>query len=104
MDQALTATGLLQALDLIGTCVFALSGATLAVRARMDVFGVLVLAVVTAVSGGIIRDLLIGIVPPMSIANWQPVGLAVVSGALCFQWPPCWGCSAALAAGWCATC
>lgn len=87
MDQAVTAEGLLQVLDLIGTCVFALSGATLAVRARMDVFGVLVLAVVTAVSGGIIRDLLIGIVPPMSIANWQPVGLAVVSGALCFQWP-----------------
>ncbi len=83
----MTATTLLQALDLIGTSVFALSGATLAVRARMDVFGVLVLAVVTAVSGGIIRDLLIGIVPPMSIANWQPVGLAVVSGALCFQWP-----------------
>ena len=43
---------LLHALDLAGTAAFALSGATLAVRARMDLFGVLVLAIVTAVSGG----------------------------------------------------
>lgn len=67
--------------------MFALSGATLAVRARMDVFGVLVLAVVTAVSGGVIRDLLIGIIPPTSISDWRPVGLAVASGAVCFRWP-----------------
>ncbi len=83
----LTAANLLRALDLIGTAVFALSGATLAVRARMDVFGVLVLAIVTAVSGGILRDLLIGVVPPTAIANWQPVGLAVLSGAVCFLRP-----------------
>ncbi len=84
---ALTAATILQALDLIGTCVFALSGATLAVRARMDLFGVLVLAIVTAVSGGIMRDLLIGVVPPASIADWRPVGLAVASGVVCFLWP-----------------
>ena len=53
----IAAIGMLRALDLAGTCVFALSGAALAVRARMDLFGVLVLAIVTAVSGGIIRDL-----------------------------------------------
>ncbi len=80
-------TTLLAALDLIGTCVFALSGATLAVRARMDVFGVIVLAIVTAVSGGIIRDVLIGVVPPAAIADWRPVALATLSGAVCFAWP-----------------
>ncbi len=83
----LTVATLLRALDLIGTVVFALSGATLAVRARMDVFGVLVLAVVTAVFGGILRDLLIGVVPPSAVADWQPVGLAILAGAACFLRP-----------------
>ncbi len=79
--------GMLRALDLAGTCVFALSGAALAVRARMDLFGVLVLAIVTAVSGGIIRDLLVGVVPPTAISDWRPVALAVLSGAACFLRP-----------------
>jgi uncharacterized membrane protein YeiH len=78
---------MLHMLDLVGTCVFALSGATLAVRARMDLFGVVVLAIVTAVSGGIIRDLLIGVVPPTAIADWRPVAVATVSGILCFVRP-----------------
>ena len=78
---------LLQALDLAGTFAFALSGATVAVRARMDLFGVLVLAIVTAVSGGILRDLLIGAVPPASIANWHPIALAAAAGLLCFLRP-----------------
>lgn len=82
-----SAIGFLRAFDLIGTCVFAASGAMLAVRARMDLFGVLVLAIVTAVSGGVMRDLLIGVVPPGSIADWRPVGLSVVVGALCFLRP-----------------
>lgn len=83
--QATQAALLLKALDLIGTFVFALSGAVLGVRKGMDLFGVLVLAVVTAVSGGIMRDILIGAVPPESIASWHSVGLAVLAGLLCFQ-------------------
>ena len=83
----ISAIGFLRAFDLIGTCVFAASGATLAVRARMDVFGVLVLAIVTAVSGGIMRDLLIGVVPPGSIADWRPVGLSIAVGVVCFLRP-----------------
>ena len=78
---------LLHALDLAGTIAFALSGATVAVRARMDLFGVLVLAIVTAVAGGILRDLLIGAVPPASIANWHPVALAAAAGLACFLRP-----------------
>lgn len=82
-----TADAFLRFFDLIGTCVFAASGATLAVRARLDMFGVVVLAIVTAVSGGIMRDVLIGVIPPVSIADWRPVGLAVAVGGLCFLWP-----------------
>lgn len=83
----LSPAAFLHAFDLIGTCVFAASGATLAVRARMDLFGVIVLAIVTAVSGGIMRDVLIGVLPPVSIADWRPMGLAIAVGGLCFLAP-----------------
>ena len=59
----------LYALDLIGTAAFAASGAWVAVRRRMDLFGVLVLGLVTAVGGGTLRDLLVGAVPPFSLQN-----------------------------------
>jgi len=72
-------------LDLIGTLVFAMSGAARGVHRSMDLFGVLVLAFVTAVSGGITRDLLIGAVPPESIANWHNLALAVLGGLLVFR-------------------
>lgn len=51
-------------LDLVGTFVFALSGAMLGVRRRLDLFGVLVLSFAAATAGGITRDLLIGATPP----------------------------------------
>ena len=56
---------LIRALDLVGTFVFAVSGAMVGVHRRMDLFGVLVLAFVTAVFGGITRDVLIGIAPSL---------------------------------------
>lgn len=56
-------------LDLIGTAAFAASGAWVAVRRQMDLFGVLVLGLVTAVGGGTLRDLLVGSVPPFSLQN-----------------------------------
>ena len=52
------------ALDFIGTFVFALSGAVAAAKRGLDVFGVLVLSIVAATTGGIIRDVLIGAIPP----------------------------------------
>lgn len=76
---------LVRSLDLIGTFVFAISGATLGMRRGLDLFGVLVLAFVTAVSGGILRDLLIGAVPPAAIANWHLLALAG-SAALVAIW------------------
>ncbi|HEY3846995.1 MAG TPA: TRIC cation channel family protein, partial [Acetobacteraceae bacterium] len=51
-------------LDIAGTLAFALSGAVSGARRGMDIFGVIVLAFVTAVAGGIVRDVLIGSLPP----------------------------------------
>ena len=75
-------------LDLAGTVAFAISGAMLAVQKRMDIFGVLVLAFVTAVAGGIIRDLIIGSVPPDAFRNWHMLALAAAAGFVCFAGAP----------------
>ena len=76
---------LVWALDLVGTFVFAISGAALGVQRGMDLFGVLVLACVTAVVGGITRDVLIGAIPPASVAGWHNLALAVAAGLLTFR-------------------
>jgi uncharacterized membrane protein YeiH len=75
-------------LDLFGTFVFALSGATAGVRRRLDLFGVLVLSFVAANSGGIVRDLLIGAVPPAAISDWRYLGVSVLAGLVTFWWAP----------------
>src|SRR5258708_9326435 len=71
---------LFHAMDLAATFVFALSGAMQGVKSRLDLFGVLVVAYAAAVSGGIARDLLIGAVPPVAIADWRYVAVAAVAG------------------------
>ena len=53
-------------LEIIGTIAFAISGAMVGIEKKMDIFGVLVLGMTTAVGGGIIQDLHIGVVPPMA--------------------------------------
>jgi uncharacterized membrane protein YeiH len=78
---------LLLVLDLIGTFVFALSGATAAVNRRLDVFGVLVLAFVVGNVGGITRDLLIGAVPPAAISDWRYLAASLLAGMITFWWP-----------------
>ena len=70
--------------DLIGTFVFALSGATLGVRNRLDLFGVLVLSFAAATSGGIARDLLIGATPPVALANWYYLAVSCMAGLITF--------------------
>jgi uncharacterized membrane protein YeiH len=69
---------LLLVLNLAGTFAFGLSGGMAGVRARLDLLGIVVLAVVVGLAGGIIRDLLIG-VPPATIRDWRY--LAVAGGA-----------------------
>jgi uncharacterized membrane protein YeiH len=73
---------LLLALDLTGTFAFALNGALTAVRLiRLDVVGVLTLGIITAMGGGIIRDVMIGAVPPATFSDWRYLVVAA-SGAL----------------------
>jgi len=71
-------------LQYIGVVAFAVSGSVLAIQKRMDVFGVLVLAVVTAVGGGVLRDVILGIIPPSMFASYWSVTLALVTGTVCF--------------------
>ena len=72
------------ALDLVGTFVFAISGATLGVRKGLDLFGVLVLSFAAAVSGGIARDVLIGATPPAALASWHYVAVSCAAGLATF--------------------
>lgn len=73
-------------LDLAGTFVFALAGATAAARRRLDIFGVLVLSFAAACSGGILRDLLIGAVPPAAIRDWRYFTASLLAGVIAFRW------------------
>lgn len=75
-------------LDLTGTFVFALSGAMAGVKRELDIFGVLVLSFAAANSGGIARDLLIGVVPPGAMADWRYLGVSLLAGLLTFYCSP----------------
>ena len=74
-------------LDLLGVFVFALSGATLAVSRRFDVFGVLVLASVAALGGGVARDVLLD-VPPVALQDTRYLVVPLVAGMLVFFFSP----------------
>jgi uncharacterized membrane protein YeiH len=75
-------------LDLSGTFVFALSGALAGARRKLDLFGVLVLAFAAGNSGGITRDLLIGAVPPVAVADWRYLGVSLLAGIVTFFLAP----------------
>jgi uncharacterized membrane protein YeiH len=79
-----TTEALLLTLDLVGTFVFAISGAASGVKNRLDVFGVSVLAFVAGNAGGVIRDVLIGAVPPAAISNWRYVAASLIAGVATF--------------------
>jgi uncharacterized membrane protein YeiH len=70
-------------LNLVGTFVFGLSGALAGVRARLDVFGVVVLSAVVGLAGGIIRDLLIG-TPPATFRDSRYLAAAAAAGLVAF--------------------
>jgi uncharacterized membrane protein YeiH len=70
-------------LNLAGTFVFGLSGGLAAVQARLDVFGVMVLAGVVGLAGGITRDLLIG-VPPATFRDWRYLAVVAAAGLVSF--------------------
>jgi len=75
-------------LDLLGVFAFAISGASAAIHKRLDIFGVLVLALVTATFGGVARDVLIGAVPPAALENAHYLGVALIAGVATYLWYP----------------
>ena len=77
-------TTFLLILDLGGTFVFGLSGAVAGVKHRLDIFGVIVLSFVAANTGGIIRDLLIGAIPPATISDWRYIVAGLLPGLITF--------------------
>ena len=72
---------LLVVLNLAGTFVFGLSGGLAGVRARLDVFGVVVLAAVVGLAGGITRDVLIGL-PAQAFRDWGYLTIAILAGVV----------------------
>ena len=71
-------------IEIIGTVAFASSGAMVGIRKKMDVLGVIVMAVMTAVGGGIIRDLVLGIHPPNTFKNPIYVEYSVLTAVILF--------------------
>ena len=70
--------------EIIGTIAFAVSGAMVAVQKKMDILGVVILGVTTAIGGGITRDILMGVTPPRSLTNPLYAGIAIVISLLVF--------------------
>ncbi len=79
---------LVRAADLGGTFVFAFQGALAAIAGHLDVFGDLVLAFCTALGGGVVRDVLMGDLPPSALRDWTYPCTAFLAGALVFAFHP----------------
>jgi uncharacterized membrane protein YeiH len=80
-----TTSALFLALDLAGTFAFALNGAWTAIRfTRLDIVGVLTLGMITALGGGMIRDVLLGAVPPATFQDWRYLVVAAVGSLVAF--------------------
>src|SRR5689334_23039468 len=86
VNEQIVVNTLLVGFDLGGTFVFALSGATAAVKHRLDLFGVLVLSFAAGNSGGIARDVMIGALPPVAISDWRYIAVSMLAGLITFQW------------------
>lgn len=83
LESAMTAY-VISLLDFVGTFAFAISGALVATRHRLDLFGVLVLSFAAATAGGILRDLLLGTLPPVSLVDWRYLAISALAGLLTF--------------------
>ena len=68
--------------DWLGTVAFAVSGAMVGISRRMDIFGIVVLAVLTAVGGGMVRDVLVGVTPPSALVHPADLLLSVTTACL----------------------
>lgn len=68
--------------DMLGSFAFAISGGAAARERRLDWFGVLAVAYLTACGGGIVRDICLGIVPPVAITEWRYLACATSAAAM----------------------
>ena len=68
--------------EIVGTVAFASSGTLVAIRKGMDIFGIVVLAIITAVGGGIIRDITLGITPPMAFRDTTYTSVSIVTALI----------------------
>jgi uncharacterized membrane protein YeiH len=78
----------MRVLETIGVFAFATSGALVAVRRNFDVVGILMLAVITAVGGGILRDVLLGDIPPAAFTTWPYFAAPIAAALLTFAFHP----------------
>jgi uncharacterized membrane protein YeiH len=81
---AYTVHPLVRHTDLAGIFVFAVQGALAALAAHLDLFGVLVLSFVTALGGGMVRDVLMGALPPSALRGWSYPSTAFAAGIIVF--------------------
>lgn len=80
-----TTSTLYLALDLTGTFAFALNGALTALRvARLDIVGAMTLGMLTAIGGGMIRDVLLGDLPPATFSDWRYLAVAAAGSLIAF--------------------
>jgi uncharacterized membrane protein YeiH len=79
---------LLLVFDLVGVFVFALSGASAGVAKKLDIFGVAVIGVVSAIGGGVLRDLLIGDAPPFVLRDWRYLAVPTAASVFVFYFHP----------------
>lgn len=79
---------LLTVLNFAGIALFAASGALLGVRRRLDLFGIWIVAVLTGVGGGVVRDVFLGLHPPTAIQDWRLIATASLAALLVFRLHP----------------
>jgi uncharacterized membrane protein YeiH len=84
----MTASTLSLVLDLCGVFVFALSGALAAVLRKLDIVGVVVVATISAIGGGLLRDVVLPDVPPPVLADWRYVAVSTAAAVLVFFFHP----------------
>ncbi len=71
-------------MEILGTVAFAVSGAFVAIEKKMDILGVMILGITTAIGGGIIRDILMGVTPPTGLSNPLYAAIAIVVSLIVF--------------------
>jgi uncharacterized membrane protein YeiH len=83
-DVALPVPLLIQVLDLFGTMAFAVTGAFKAIEHKSDIVGIIILATITGVAGGVLRDIIFGRIPPVAVANPWYLIITVATGIALF--------------------